>query len=87
VEQRIPLGPSGALGALPTFGRSVWLGLGIGLAVLLAVYLGLGVGFVRALPTPMLELALPEGQATWPIDSPLVAETVSHSVRQVAALR
>ena len=76
VEQRIPFRPSGALGALPTFGRSVWLGLGIGLAVLLAVYLGLGLGFIRALPTPTLELGLPEGQETWPIDSPLVAETV-----------
>ena len=76
MEQRIPFRLSGALGALPTFGRSVWLGLGIGLAVLLAVYLGLGLGFILALPTPTLELGLPEGQETWPIDSPLVAETV-----------
>jgi lipoprotein-anchoring transpeptidase ErfK/SrfK len=76
VEQRIPLGPSSALGSLPTFGRSVWLGLGIGAAVLLAVYLGLGIGFVRALPAPALDLALAEGQETWPVDSPLVVQTV-----------
>jgi lipoprotein-anchoring transpeptidase ErfK/SrfK len=76
MEQRLPLGPSSALGALPALGRSVWLGLATGVAVLLAVYVGLGIGFIRALPAPALELGLSEGQQTWPVDSPLVVQTI-----------
>src|SRR5579883_30845 len=76
MEQRLPLGPSSSFGALPVLGRPVWLGLAAGVAVLFAVYLGLGISFVRALPAPTLELALPEGQDTWPVDSPLVVQTL-----------
>jgi lipoprotein-anchoring transpeptidase ErfK/SrfK len=76
VEQRLPLGPSSALGALPALGRSVWLGLATGLAVLLAVYVGLGISFVRALPGPAIELAVSEGQDLWPVDSPIVLQTI-----------
>ena len=76
MEQRLPLGPSSVFGARPALSRSVWLGLAIGLTVLLAIYLGLGLGFVRALPTPTIELAVAEGQDTWPIDSPIVVQTI-----------
>jgi lipoprotein-anchoring transpeptidase ErfK/SrfK len=76
VEQQLPLGSSSALGALSAPKRSIWLGLAIGLTVLLAVYAGLGIGFVRALPVPTIDLAIPEGQEAWPIDSPIVLETI-----------
>jgi lipoprotein-anchoring transpeptidase ErfK/SrfK len=76
MEQQLPLRPSSTLGTLPTLGRSVWLGLAAGVAVLLAVYVGLGIGFLRALPPPTVELAVAEGQDLWPVDSPLIVETV-----------
>src|SRR5262245_10743312 len=76
MEQRLPFGLAPALPAWRELGSSVKVGLGVGLAVLLAVYLGLASAFVRALPSPAFDLALPAESGPVAVDTPLVLQTI-----------
>ena len=76
MEARLPLGPSPALSVALALGRSVWVGLAAGLAVLLAVYLGLAAAFVQALPEPALELTLPADDGPLALDAPLTLQAI-----------
>jgi lipoprotein-anchoring transpeptidase ErfK/SrfK len=76
MEQRVPFGLAPALPAWRELGGSVKVGLGVGLAVLLAAYLGLAIAFVRALPPPAFDLALPAETGPVAVDTPLVLQTI-----------
>jgi len=80
MAQRYVMEPASALRVAPLLNRSLLVGLAAGLAVLCAVYAGLGIAFLRALPTPALDLDVPAG-APLSLDAPLVLQTVGWNTR------
>src|SRR5581483_1049871 len=81
MAQRYVMEPASALRVAPVFSRSLLVGLAAGLAVLCAVYAGLGIAFLRALPTPALELDVAAGAGPLALDAPLVLQTVGWTTR------
>src|SRR5262249_33772391 len=76
MEQRLPFGLAPALPAWRELGGAVKVGLGVGLAVLLAAYLGLAIAFVSALPPPAFDPAPPTEAGPVAVDPRLVLQTI-----------
>jgi hypothetical protein len=80
MEQRLPLQPAPALAVSRGLAQSTLAGLAIGALVLLVVYLGLGAVFLRALPGPAIQVAVPTEPEGVPLDAPLAVTTTGWGV-------